>query len=168
VKDLQAAYVEDGAHIQIDWSAVGENLNYQLFRKSSTQPFEILLTTPLTSVQDFSITPGETYEYYVVALDAELELESDASNRIEVLVPALEGEEIEPGTDTENEPGTGIEPGTDGSLSGDEPITNPENNTGDGAEEGTGANSGNDSGNNPEVSPPGDGTLPDIDVPIVP
>jgi penicillin-binding protein 2A len=168
VKDLQATYVVDGAHIQINWSSVGENLSYQLYRKTSTQPYEILLSTPLTSVQDFNIIPGETYQYYVVAQDVELELESDTSNIIEVQVPALEGVELDPGIDTEIEPGTDVEPGTDGSQSGVEEIPNQDGDSDNGEGEGTGAIPGSNSGTSPIAPPPGDGTLPDLEVPILP
>ena len=55
-----------------------------------------MLTTKFTSLQDFNILLGETYEYYVVAFDAELELESEASNIVQIVIPAEAADELDP------------------------------------------------------------------------
>ncbi|MEX2415170.1 MAG: PBP1A family penicillin-binding protein [Paenibacillaceae bacterium] len=120
VKDVTAVYVADTSEILINWTSIGEDLEYRLFRKSSTEPFELLLTTKLTAVQDFNIRQGDSYHYYVIVFDPEVDLESEASNIIEVQIPAEDEEEIvDPGTESGSDPDTvpetdpGTDPGTD-------------------------------------------------------
>lgn len=113
VSDITAEYVVDTNEIKINWTALKEELEYKLYRKSTSEPFGLLLTTKLTSVQDFNIKPGETYEYYVTVFDPELELESEASNITEVVVPAEEDPDTESDIENGSGNGNGTTPETD-------------------------------------------------------
>jgi len=153
VTDLKAEYVADSSEILINWTPMEDGLDYRLFRKLNSEPYELILTTALTTVQDFNIKPGETYQYYVIAYNPELEIESVASNYAKVVIPATEEDEdfldpeLNPGDDGEEpdntDPGSepGVDPGTDPST---DPGTDP------------GTEPGTDPGTDPGTVPPAD------------
>jgi penicillin-binding protein 2A len=114
VHDLSAEYVAETVQIQINWTALEEGVEYRLFRKTSKEPYVLLLSTKFTSVQDFMIEPGETYQYYVVVYDPELELESEPSGVVEVVIQGADDEDSEPGNE-----GTDPSPGEDENNSTD-------------------------------------------------
>jgi penicillin-binding protein 2A len=89
VTDLRAELASDGRSVNLSWSAVGDNVSYELYRKGKADAdFSMLLLAASAKMQDLTVKPGETYEYYVLAKQTGTELKSGRSNVASVAVPA--------------------------------------------------------------------------------
>lgn len=89
VTDLKATLDQDGRAVLLSWSAAGDNVAYRLYRKGSKdQEFTMILPGEGTEIKDMTVQPGETYQYYVVAVNKDTDVESGKSNVVEIAVPA--------------------------------------------------------------------------------
>jgi penicillin-binding protein, 1A family len=126
VKDLAAVYDEEDGGVNLTWSEAGKNLLYLLYRKEAGASDAALLDTVTnTTVKDWTVESGKTYQYYVVVRDPDTGLESEPSNIAEAAVPSLK-EPLEPPFDNEDgwpngggwNEGEGEEPGWDDDMGG--------------------------------------------------
>jgi penicillin-binding protein 2A len=89
VTDLRAEPASDGRSVILSWSGVGDNASYELYRKGKADAdYTMLLLAASAKMQDLTVKPGETYEYYVVAKQTGTDLKSDRSNVVIVALPA--------------------------------------------------------------------------------
>ncbi|CAG7648401.1 PBP1A family penicillin-binding protein [Paenibacillus allorhizosphaerae] len=116
IADLKGEYVKESRTVKLSWSAIGDNVNYQLFRKDSKTaefPSEPLLSTTSTEVNDISAIQPDTYQYAVVPVNTVSNVAGARSNTVTVTVSADSGhpDPLNPQPGTGN--GTGL-PGQGG------------------------------------------------------
>jgi chitodextrinase len=66
------ASVISSSQINLSWTASTDNVGvtgYKVYRKTGTNPFTQIATTPTTTYQDTTLTAGTTYSYTVSAYD---------------------------------------------------------------------------------------------------
>ncbi len=120
IGDLKAEFVAEKKSVKLTWSAVGEGVVYQVFRKDSKMqefPSEPITSTTVTEVNDISAIQPNTYEYTVVPLNPENNVAGARSNIASVTVsdssnpqqPGKEndGEPLDPNAPEAGQPGTG-------------------------------------------------------------
>lgn len=91
VGDLAAVFDEEEGGVTLTWSKAGDNLIYLLYRKEAESADAVLLDTVTnTTVKDWTVEFGKTYQYYVVVRHPDSGLESEPSNVVEVTVPSIE------------------------------------------------------------------------------
>jgi len=152
VTGLNAFYDAEKKAIQLSWNPVeGKGITYRVYRKESSESeakrhMDALSTT---GTNDLSIQPGMAYQYYITAYDVNNDVESSASDRLTVQVPA---EELEP--DIPDNPDTGTEVPENGGQpeDGGNPGNTPGNENG-GSENGSTDNNGSTNGNPVEGNP---------------
>ncbi|TYP72568.1 PBP1A family penicillin-binding protein [Paenibacillus methanolicus] len=171
VGDFKAAYDAENKMIRMSWTPVdGEGMTYRVYRKeaSETEFKRLMDALDGTEVNDMSIAPGLTFEYYVTAYNPKTDVESGASAHLTIAIPEEELEPIEPveqiepenpddsgtqgngtGENTNGTEGDGTEGGTDDGLGGEPGV-----NDGTGTNDGTGANDGTGT-NDPSTDPGG-------------
>ncbi|MFC4101084.1 PBP1A family penicillin-binding protein [Paenibacillus xanthanilyticus] len=159
VNDFKAAYDAENKMIRMSWTPVdGEGMTYRVYRKeaSETEFKRLMDALDSTEVNDMSVAPGLTFEYYVTAYNAKTDVESGASAHLTVAIPEEELEPIEPvepiepenpddsgtqgngtGENSNGTEGDGTEDGMDDGLGGESGV-----NDGTGTNDGTGANDG--------------------------
>ncbi|WP_141336254.1 transglycosylase domain-containing protein [Paenibacillus sp. tmac-D7] len=162
IGDLKAEFVAEKKSVKLTWSAVGEGVVYQVFRKDSKMqefPSEPITSTTVTEVNDISAIQPDTYEYTVVPLNPENNVAGARSNIASVTVSDSSNPQ-QPGTENDGEPldPNAPEAGQPGTGTGH----NPGGTNGNG---GTGAGSGQQPGTGkpggtttPGGSKPGTGT----------
>ncbi|MFB9330470.1 PBP1A family penicillin-binding protein [Paenibacillus aurantiacus] len=99
VGDFKAAYDAENKMIRMSWTPVdGENMTYRVYRKeaSETEFKRLMDAVDSTEINDMSVAPGLTFEYYVTAYDAKTDVESGASAHLTIAIPEEELEPIEP------------------------------------------------------------------------
>lgn len=127
ITNFNAIFIPEEMRVQLSWDAYEDgNVTYQVFRKEASETDYIKFVDSLTTgVDDMSAFPGMTYEYYVVAYDAEKDELSSPSQKIKVVIPETE---MFPDIPMEPEPhdpeGEGTLPPIDGGSTGptEEPI----------------------------------------------
>lgn len=174
ITNFNAVFIPEEMRVKLSWDPYQDGkVTYQVFRKEASESEFIRFVDSLTSteVDDMSAFPGMTYEYYVVAYDAENDLESPPSQKLTVVIPETEiipeipmepepvdpdGGEISPplegdGEETTPEPTDGLElpevtldPGAGNAT--EEP--NPSNDEGAGNEDSTNALGDSETGGN--------------------
>ncbi|WP_281887145.1 transglycosylase domain-containing protein [Paenibacillus sp. YYML68] len=177
IGDLKAEYSAESSLVLLTWSGVGDNVQYQLFRKDSTMtefPKEPLTSTAQTEVKDRTAVQAGTYEYVVVPVNTENNVAGERSNVAQIVVADAtkpsQGEGAG-GEGTEDEEGR--KPGEGGERNGDGTTNVPNEGTPrpggtigtggsgitPGAGQGTGAGNGIGTGTGTGTSPkPGTGT----------
>ncbi|MBB3110378.1 penicillin-binding protein 2A [Paenibacillus phyllosphaerae] len=187
VADFNAAYDPENKLVKMSWSAVdGDNMTYRVYRKEASETEFTRLMDALDShdVNDMSIAPGLTYEYYITAYDANTDVESGESGHLTIEIPEEELTPVDPVVppDDTTTPGEGTEPpaeelpGEDGQTNGTEgeptngngqtngPLngegTGNGNGNGTGSTNGNGAGSGNGVNNGNGTTNPGNGGQP--------
>lgn len=93
VTNFNAVFLAEQAKVQLSWSAPenSEGVTYRVYRKDSSESeFSVFVDSATTTVDDMSVFPGMTYQYYVVAYNAEADKESKASETITIEVPETE------------------------------------------------------------------------------
>jgi penicillin-binding protein 2A len=93
VTNFNAIFIPEEMKVQLSWDPYQDGeVTYQVYRKEASESEFIRFVDSLTStgVDDMSAFPGMTYEYYVVAYDAENDLESPPSQKITVVIPETE------------------------------------------------------------------------------
>lgn len=156
VSSFNAVFLPEQMKVQLSWAAPANSaagIEYQVYRKEASETdYQLFVDSQGTSVDDLSVFPGMTYEYYVVAINPEKNLTSKPSEKITISIP--ETEIVIPEVPMEPEPPTGEEipgNGTGGEATPD-PGTDP-NQPGEGTEqpgnpgEGNPATPGNGGGN---------------------
>lgn len=88
ITDLTAVYATETKLIKIAWTSLGEKIAYQLYRKGAkeTEP-KMLIQTPTAGIDDTSVSSGETYQYYVVPINLDTNIEGAKSNVVSVEIP---------------------------------------------------------------------------------
>jgi len=93
ITDLSATMDLVNHKALLNWTAVADSKSiYQIYRKSDTESnFTKLMEVPSNqNVSDLSIVDGQTYQYYVVAYDADSGITTDKSNIVQLVVPLTE------------------------------------------------------------------------------
>lgn len=93
ITNFNAIFIPEEMKVQLSWDPYQDGkVTYQVYRKEASESEFIRFVDSLTStgVDDMSAFPGMTYEYYVVAYDAENDLESAPSQKITVVIPETE------------------------------------------------------------------------------
>lgn len=90
--DLSAVYVPESKSVRLSWTSAGENIIYQIFRKSTGEAeFKQLSQSPTTELVDTTVNSGETYQYYLIPLNTDTSISGEKSNVAEIMVPDDEG-----------------------------------------------------------------------------
>ena len=88
ITDLTAVYVPETKSVKVAWTSLGEKVAYQLYRKGSKDPEpKLLIQSAEPEVNDISVSTGEVYQYYVVPLNLDSNLEGAISNMVTVEIP---------------------------------------------------------------------------------
>lgn len=90
VSNLNAVFIPEEIKVVLSWDASSDSeLTYEVFRKEHGESKYIRFVDSLevTGVDDFSVVPGKTYDYYVVAYDSTSKLLSESSNVVTVQIP---------------------------------------------------------------------------------
>ncbi|CAM4430942.1 penicillin-binding protein 2A [Paenibacillus endophyticus] len=93
ITNFNAVFIPEEMRVQLSWDPYQDGkVTYEVYRKEASESEFIRFVDSLTStgVDDMSAFPGMTYEYYVVAYDAENDLESAPSSKIKVAIPETE------------------------------------------------------------------------------
>jgi penicillin-binding protein 2A len=154
VTDLRAEPASDGRSVNLSWSGVGEGVSYELYRKGKADAdYTMLLLAASAKMQDLTVKPGETYEYYVVAKQTGTDLKSGRSNVVSVALPASVPPELGlpqlpglPGGGTPGAPGGAGKPPAGGSTPPPGIGLPPVPGTGGGSSPGGGSAGGNGGG----------------------
>ncbi|WP_189014416.1 transglycosylase domain-containing protein [Paenibacillus marchantiophytorum] len=88
IADLVAVYVPETKLVQVTWASQGDKIAYRLFRKGANEPeAKMIIQTPTPGINDTSMSRGDTYQYYVVPLNLETNIEGAKSNVATVEIP---------------------------------------------------------------------------------
>ncbi|WP_424765970.1 PBP1A family penicillin-binding protein [Paenibacillus sp. sgz302251] len=132
ITNFNAEFFPEEMKVQLSWDPIeGEDVTYQVFRKEASESEYIRFVDSLTTtgVDDMSVFPGLTYEYYVVAYDAKNDLESAPSQTVKVEIPETEIIPDIPMEPTPTEPdGEATMPPIEGDA-GEQPSPNPADGT---------------------------------------
>ncbi len=128
VTNVKAEFIEAEMKVHLSWDPLQDGkVTYEVFRKEASEADFIQFVSSLegTGVDDMSVFPGQTYEYYVVAYVSETDKSSAPSTKVKVAIPETE---ITPGAPMEPEPtpdGGDIAPATPdgGAVSPDPGVT---------------------------------------------
>lgn len=113
VAGLSAQFVEEEIKVVLNWTASEDpNVTYEVYRKEEGDGSFTLFVDDFgrNAVDDMSVFPGVTYDYYVVALDKTKDLKSEPSEVVRAVVPAIDlntpvmPEETPPATDPDDNP----------------------------------------------------------------
>jgi penicillin-binding protein 2A len=128
ITNFSAVFIPEEMKVKLSWDPYQDGkVTYQVFRKEASESDYIRFVDSLvsTGVDDMSAFPGMTYEYYVVAYDAENDQESAPSQKIKVTIPETEiNPEIPMEPDPHDPDGGEITPPVDGG-GGEEPTPTP-------------------------------------------
>lgn len=88
ITDLSAVYVPETKIVKLAWTSLGEKIGYQLYRKGTkdTEP-KLLTQSAVPEVNDTTVSSEETYQYYVVPINLDSNLEGAKSNVVSVEIP---------------------------------------------------------------------------------
>jgi penicillin-binding protein 2A len=151
VNGLSAVFEKESIKVILSWTASEEpDVTYEIFRKeegSDTGYISFVDDVAGTTVEDMSVFPGVTYDYYVVAHNKASNAKSEPSNAITVTIPQIDlgtpGIPMEPPEGSEpvetlpvetpqatpdtggEEPAATPSPTGDGSIGGEAPIETP-------------------------------------------
>lgn len=131
ITNFSAVFIPEEMKVKLSWDPYQDGkVTYQVFRKEASESDYIRFVDSLvsTGVDDMSAFPGMTYEYYVVAYDAENDQESAPSQKIKVTIPETEiNPEIPMEPDPHDPNGGEITPPVD--SGGEEPTPTPSDGT---------------------------------------
>ncbi|NIK76554.1 penicillin-binding protein 2A [Paenibacillus castaneae] len=147
IKNFNAVFIPEEMKVHLSWDPIQDGeVTYQVFRKEASESSYIRFVDSLTTtgVDDMSVFPGQTYEYYVLAYDAVNDKESSPSPKMKVVIPETDYIPDIPMEPVPTDP-SGGEPtppidgdGGDGSIDPGIPTLPPEGNPDSGAGNGTG------------------------------
>ncbi len=123
VTDLTASYDPNKKSVKLNWTAPkGDKLTYSVFRKAAKDAeYGEAFPSATTEFNDMTVKPGETYQYYVVAVSSENNQESSNSNVVTVLT---EGATASPSPSATPSPSPGGS-GSPGPTTSPKPTTSP-------------------------------------------
>ncbi|WP_254776922.1 transglycosylase domain-containing protein [Paenibacillus sp. yr247] len=119
ITDLAAVYEPDKKSVKITWASLGEKIAYQLYRKGSkeTEP-KMLINSATNVVNDTSVSSEETYQYYVVPINLDSNIEGVKSNVVSVEIPKdgtlPDGSKPSPNPGVSPSPSPGVTPPSPG------------------------------------------------------
>jgi penicillin-binding protein 2A len=88
ISDVAATYVKETKSVKLNWTPLGNNVAYQVFRKGAKEAdFKLLIQSPTAEVNDTTVNAGETYQYYVIPINTDTSIVGDKSNVVEMPVP---------------------------------------------------------------------------------
>lgn len=92
ITNFKAEFIEDGVKVFLTWDPVeAGDMTYEIYRKEIEDAEFSYFSDALTPyVEDMSVFPGLTYEYYVVAYDAATQQRSKPTESIRVVIPEVE------------------------------------------------------------------------------
>lgn len=93
ITNFNAVFIEEEMKVKLSWDPVQDGeVTYIVFRKEASESEFTRFVDSLTSteVDDMSAFSGMTYEYYVVAYNAETDKQSEPSPTITVAIPETE------------------------------------------------------------------------------
>ncbi|MGO4184958.1 PBP1A family penicillin-binding protein [Paenibacillus sp. TAF43_2] len=144
ITNFKAVFIPEEMKVQLSWDPYQDGkVTYQVYRKEASESDFIRFVDSLTStgVDDMSAFPGMTYEYYVVAYDAEQDLESAPSQKVKISIPETDVNPDVPMEPNPDEPG-GVEPTPPVEGGDGEPTLPPTDGTGPGTTEPPGPGNG--------------------------
>lgn len=154
ISDLSATYDETSASVKLTWSAPADasaGTTYRVYRKEEGQAefTKLLDSLSVVGVDDLSVAPGMSYDYYVTAYDGAKSVEGTPSNTVTVAVPEAEIDQPGNGTDNGNGNNGGNQGGGNnpGNGNGGGEVTPPDNGNGTDNGGGTPPDQGNNGGN---------------------
>ncbi|WNR42295.1 transglycosylase domain-containing protein [Paenibacillus roseipurpureus] len=88
ISDVTAVYVPETKLVKIGWTSLGDKVGYQLYRKASTEAeAKMIVQTPKAQIEDTTVNPGESYQYYVVPINLDNNTQGVKSNVAAVEIP---------------------------------------------------------------------------------
>ncbi|MGO4111239.1 PBP1A family penicillin-binding protein [Paenibacillus sp. YAF4_2] len=95
VTGFKAEFLPDQLKVQMSWTAPADSkgVTYRIYRKDSSESeFSVFADAVTPMMDDMSVFPGMTYQYYVVAYNAEEDVESKPSDTVTIKVPEIDVE----------------------------------------------------------------------------
>ncbi|RIX53587.1 PBP1A family penicillin-binding protein [Paenibacillus nanensis] len=91
ITNFKAEFVEEEVKVRLSWDPLDDkDITYEVYRKESGASDYIHFSDAVNPyVEDMSVFPGVTYEYYVLAYDAKTEKRSDPTTAITVSIPEV-------------------------------------------------------------------------------
>lgn len=122
IKNFKAEFNEAGARVLLSWDPVNEKeITYEVYRKESGASDYIRFVDVVTPyVEDMSVFPGITYDYYVVAYDAATDQRSEPSNVVSLAIPEIDIDIPEIPVEPENPTTPPVTPPDEGNQGGEE------------------------------------------------
>lgn len=83
-----SAFAQTGYEVQLTWQDSATGVTFNVYRATAQAgPFSIINSSPVTvlSFNDTSVTPGQTYWYYMTAYDGHVE--SNPSTKVSAVIP---------------------------------------------------------------------------------
>lgn len=112
VSNLSGEYVKESRKVKLTWTTDDTSFaEYQIYRKEAKeQDFKLLVSGVKNSseVNDITIKPGESYQYYMVPYNSQSGASGDKSNTVSVEVPA---ESVSPSPSVSPGKSPGVSPG---------------------------------------------------------
>jgi penicillin-binding protein 2A len=133
IGDLAAVYAPETKTVSLTWTAVQDSkVVYQVFRSDSKQKQAQMITqSPTAEVFDTTVSPGETYSYYVVPMNTDSTITGDKSNIAQIAIPA-DGAVVDPLNPSPSPGGASPSPSPDGNNPSLSPSPSPNGGTGNG------------------------------------
>jgi len=121
IKNFKAEFSETGARVLLSWDPVNEKeITYEVYRKESGASDYIRFVDVVTPyVEDMSVFPGITYDYYVVAYDAATNQRSEPSNVVSLAIPEIDIDIPEIPMEPENPTSPPVTPPDEGNQGGE-------------------------------------------------
>jgi penicillin-binding protein 2A len=127
IGDLAAVYVPETKSVKLTWTPLEDTkVAYQLFRSDSKQKeAQMIFQSPTAEVSDTTVTPGETYSYYVIPLSTDSSTAGDKSNIAQIAVPADGGAVVDPLNPSPSPGGASPSPSPSNDPNGNSPSPSP-------------------------------------------
>ncbi|WP_178075118.1 PBP1A family penicillin-binding protein [Paenibacillus albus] len=163
ITNFNAIYDEQAAIVKLAWSPVeGTGMTYRVYRKEASEAAFTKLMDALdaTGVDDMSVMPGMSYQYYVTAYDPQKEMEGTPSETIKVDIPEVEitpPVDETPGNGNQGNGNEGTQPGETPGNGTNQPGNGGEQTPGNGSEQPGNGNTGGQTPGNGGTGTPGNG-----------
>ncbi|SEB59816.1 PBP1A family penicillin-binding protein [Paenibacillus sp. GP183] len=133
ISDLAAVYAPMTKTVSLTWTPLQDSkVIYQVFRSDSKQNQAQMITqSPTAEVFDTTVSPGETYSYYVVPMNTDTSIAGDKSNIAQIAIPA-DGAVLNPLNPSPLPGGASPSPSPDGNKPSPSPSPSPNGGTGNG------------------------------------
>ncbi|WP_239614351.1 transglycosylase domain-containing protein [Cohnella mopanensis] len=129
VSGLMASYSPEQVTVELMWAPVeGKDITYKVYRKANGEAeFRLLAEVGGTNYDDLTVSPDQTFSYYVTAYQASKKLESAPSEQVTVTATSDLGGSPPPGEEEggEGEPGGSSQPPIEIEVPGESPSPSP-------------------------------------------